>query len=489
MLDIPLIIVKENILVFSSHFADLYNESLVEVVFPSLLKIGRVSPTHKSGSMDNIDNFRPISSLPLISKIFEKLTLDRMRNFIISHSILSPCQFGFRSGKSTTQAIIKLLSYIVPAFHKKIYCACFFLDLRKAFDTINHRLLLQKLRHYGFRGRCFDYLKSYFQNRQQYVYLNGESSNYKPVTSGVPQGSILGPLCFSLFINDLPLSVDADTVLFADDAAFVITALSLSELYTNIRKLLNDLGNYLNRNGLVPNASKSKLMMFSSRPIENVIDFIFAGEIIEWVSNFKYLGLTITRTLSFADHIRNVSMNISRINGGFLSIRDFVPIQILKRLFDALVLPHLTQHIVIWGSAPSYLGVSLSVRLNSLLRCIKGVTWANWRPLISTDELYTSLGILKVPSLYRLQLFKLLRKLLDGKHPEFYDLLLRPYLSVHPYETRGGRFRHPHLVCEIERRFLPHQLVILYEELSPSLLTDNFKSCVNKFQTKLLREQ
>ena len=237
LLDISPALLKENSVVFSQQLSSLYNMSIIEKIFPDILKVARIMPIHKSGLVSVVDNYRPISGLPTVSKVFEMLTLDRMMSFINSHDILSSSQFGFRKGKNTTQAIIKLLSHIIPAYHNKEYSTCFFLDLCKAFDTVNHEILLKKLWHYGFRGVSHDYLKSYFQNRKQYVYLNSLSSNFMSIVAGVPQGSILGPLCFSLFINDMPLYVEAFTVLFADDAAFVLTSSALSALYHKIVKL------------------------------------------------------------------------------------------------------------------------------------------------------------------------------------------------------------------------------------------------------------
>ena len=239
----------------------MYNLSLLEPKFPNGAKIGRVNPIYKSGAVDNVDNYRPISVLPIFSKIFEKLTYVRMMSFITRFSILSSCQFGFRSGRSTTQAISKLLSYILPAYHDKLYSACFFLDLKKAFDTIDHNLLMQKLQHYGFRGNCYEYLMSYYANRRQYVYLNGEESDTMFISNGVPQGSILGPLCFSIFINDLPFAVDAETVLFADDATFIVKSPSLLDIYYKIKDFFEDLKTCLNISRLVANMSKSKLMI------------------------------------------------------------------------------------------------------------------------------------------------------------------------------------------------------------------------------------
>ena len=128
------------------------------------------------------------------------LTLNRMIIFITAFSMFTPAQYGYWSGRSTTQAITKLLSYVIKAYHHKNYCVCFFLDLKKAFDSINHELLFRKLSHYGFRGSSYDYLKSYFTNCKQYVYLEGYKSGMKDVLCGVPQGSILGPLCFNIYI-------------------------------------------------------------------------------------------------------------------------------------------------------------------------------------------------------------------------------------------------------------------------------------------------
>ena len=488
-LDIYPTILKDNIEVFSCHLSQLYNLSLNQSTFPDKCKVGRVVPAHKSGPTDIMDNYRPISILSVFSKIFEKLTLVRMQSFISRHNILSPCQYGFRIGRSTTHAIIKLLSYITKAYHNKEYCACFFLDLRKAFDTVHHGLLLQKLQHYGFRGYCHSYLKSYYHNRKQYVYVDGYESDAGDIVNGVPQGSILGPLCFNLFINDLPLAVVAHTVLFADDAAFVVTASTLAELYSKIEQLFLDITAYLKRNRLVANSTKSKLMMFSSRPTHDLRDFVFAGEIIEWVKEFRYLGLTVTDKLCFSKHINNVALNISRISGSFLNLRNIVPLAVMTKLYYALAFPHLINHVVVWGSAPQTHLRTLSIRLNNMIRVILGIRWIDGRPSVSTNVMYKSHNLLKIDDIFKHCLFKLLRQLLDGNHPDMFNDLLEPYLSNHPYATRGSMFRHPPLVCEIERRWLSHQLITLFDHLPAPFLTENYIPAVKHFRKFLLSNQ
>ena len=412
-----------------------------------------------------------------------------MINFITRFNILSSCQFGFRRGRSTTQAITRLLSYILPAYQNKMYSACFFLDLRKAFDTVDHDILIKKLQHYGFRGNCSAYLESYYSNRKQYVYLNGIKSDMMNIIYGVPQGSILGPLCFSLFINDLPLAVDPETVLFADDAAFVIKSSSLKGLYSKINKLFTDLTTYLSRNRLFANASKSKLMIFNSRPTGNLPVLLFNNNPIEWVEEFKYLGLIITSKLSFSKHINKVSLNISRLTGIFTNLRSIVPIHIMFKIFYALVYPHLINHVVIWGSAPSSHLRILSIRLNNILRVILGVRWVEGRPDMHTDDMYRANNVLKIESIFKLVLFKLLKSLLDGHLPDMFTYLLGPHISNRNYNTRNGRFRHPALTCEVERRSLPHQLISLYERIPDGYLDHNLHKAVKIFKQYLLNTQ
>ena len=492
LIDISVTTIKNNSHIFSVHIVLLYNYSIDKCVFPNKLKVARVIPGHKSGQNDLIDNFRPISNLPAFSKIFEKLSHRRMMSFVDKHELLSESQFGFRRGKSTTQATLRFTSKIVGAYHKKQYATCFFLDLRKAFDVIDHNILLTKMEHIGFRGYALQYLRSYLTGRKQCTQVGDFKSEECIITKGVPQGSILGPVLFCLYINDIVKAVDVEVVLFADDAAFIILADTLEELYGKIEKLFLDLSKYLEANRLIPNLNKSKLMYFDSRPIPELRNLSFNDQIIEWVEEYKYLGLALTHKMSFSLHINNIVTRISRFIGTFSCLRVVVPRSILTMLYSSFVLPHILLHIEIWGAAPEVHKSRLDIKINMLLRSILGVSYVNGRPTIDTTSMYNQLGILKLKNVYKLRLYNLLISLLSGSLPDLFEMLLGPYLTVHNYSTRQRIFRTPFVSCEVERRAVAYQLIHLYNDIPFQYINTNgnsLKRMVKLFKQHVFYEQ
>ena len=230
-------------------------------------------------------------------------------------------------------------------------------------------------------------------------------------------------------------------------------------------------------------------MIFNSRPTQNLQDLQFRNDTIEWVEEFKYLGLVITNKLNFSKHINRVSLYVSRLTGIFVNIRSIVPVQTMLKLYYALVYPHLIGHIVIWGSAPTSHIRNLSVRLNNMFRVILGVRWVDGRPTINTNTMYNSNNLLKIESIFKMNLFKLLRQLLDGHLPDMYNYLLQPHQSLRNYDTRNGLFRHPALVCEVERRFLPHNLISMYDNIPAEFIAQNINIASKNFKTFLLNSQ
>ncbi len=207
---------------FSIWLSELVNLSFETGIFPDILKIAKVIPLHKKESKIDHRNYRPISLLSVLSKIFEKLIYKRIYSYLDQKKLLYSKQFGFRGNHSTNHAIISLTEHIRNLLDKGEYVCGIFVDLEKAFDTVHHDILCEKIKSYGFRGNINRLLKSYLGDRKQYVSINGFDSDVKNVTCGVPQGSSLGPLLFLLYINDLFLSLSQTSCgHFADDT-FII---------------------------------------------------------------------------------------------------------------------------------------------------------------------------------------------------------------------------------------------------------------------------
>ena len=343
-----------------------------------------------------------------------------MVSFIDRCNLLSESQYGFRKGKSTTQAALKLTSMIVSAYHMKEYAACFFLDLRKAFDIVDHDILLSKLDHMGFRGHSLQYFRSYLTGRRQYTQVGDYKSNECPINKGVPQGSVVGPVLFCLYINDIVQAVDVEVVLFADDAAFIIIAATLEELYEKIIKLFLDLNRHMEANRLIPNLNKSKLMYFDSRPVPDLRNLSFNGQLIEWVEEYKYLGLTLTSKMSYSIHINKFVSRVSHFIGTFYCLRVVVPRFVLTMLYSSFVMPHMLLHIEIWGAAPAVHMSRLNVKINMLLRSMMGVRYIGGRPTLDTIRMYNPLGILKLKKVFKFRLYSLLMSLLNGSLSDFF---------------------------------------------------------------------
>ena len=224
----------------------------------------KVIPLFKKGCSMTASNYRPISLLSTFSKITKKLMYKRLYNFLEIHKILHSLQFGFRASHSVNHALIIMTESIKNSLDNKTFGCGIFLDLQKAFDTVNHQILLDKLEHYGIRGTALTWFKAYLSNRSQYVSVNGYSSNQLNVTCGVPQGSVLGPLLFLIYINDLPNSSSKlSFYLFADDTNIYFESHSLSILQKVVNKELRNVRKWLDANKLALNIDKTNCVIFS----------------------------------------------------------------------------------------------------------------------------------------------------------------------------------------------------------------------------------
>lgn len=255
-------IVKECSNEISPFLNFLINKCFREGSFPKQLQIAKIIPIYKKGEKSKNTNYRPVSILPSIRKIIEKVFASRLIDYFSKFSLLTPCQYGFRPKYSTELAIHHLCQNIYDALDKKSIQITVFCDLSKAFDTISHDILLQKLNIYGIRGKANDFLKSYLGSRNQYTVYNSASSSFKQVHYGVPQGSILGPILFLIYINDIVrVSDKLKFLLFADDTTIFIQGQNINEMTATLYKELITLSNWIKSNKLTINISKTFYMV------------------------------------------------------------------------------------------------------------------------------------------------------------------------------------------------------------------------------------
>ena len=261
--NIPASVAKQCIQHYIKPLTYLINSSFECGIFPNELKLAKVIPIFKNGDKQDISNYRPISILSFFSKIFEKTMYNHLINFIDKNKILYKYQFGFRKLHSTNHAIISLVEKVNNTLDSGKILIGVFLDLKKALDTVDHCILLDKLYKYGTRGTLWDWFKSYLENRKQYVCYSDISSVTLPITHGVPQGSILGPLLFILYINDLAgVSEKLFTILFADDTTILIEGTQVNSMITSLNSELAKLTDWLKANKSSINVSKTHYMAF-----------------------------------------------------------------------------------------------------------------------------------------------------------------------------------------------------------------------------------
>ena len=229
----------------------IYNQSIEIGIVPNILKVSQVTPVYKNGDVTYPGNYRPISTLSPFSKVFERLIYNQLNSFLEKHDIMYKYQFGFRKGYSTEQAILELTDTLKKAMDKKLLTCGLFLDFFKAFDTVNHNILLSKLYHYGIRGTPFKWFENYLSNRTQFVKIGNTKSNCETITCGIPQGSTLGPLLFLLYINDFPnCSNKLSFRIFADNTNMFYTRANLQHLESVMNEELKLVFNYCTTNKL-----------------------------------------------------------------------------------------------------------------------------------------------------------------------------------------------------------------------------------------------
>jgi hypothetical protein len=362
--DIPVTVIKRTSNIISPILARHFNQLMQQGTFPSELKVGKVTPIYKKDNQELLENYRPISILPIFGKLFEKIIYRRLYSFFVSQGILHEKQFGFREGHSTSHALNYSMELVQSALKRKQHVLAIFIDLSKAFDTLDHNILLDKLLTYGIRGSAHKLISSYLTGRSQYTTAFGEDSSLLTILFGVPQGSCLGPLLFLIYINDLcNSSTSAEYVLFADDTNIFVIANSKAMAYKIANNVLSSVYLYMKTNKLHINMSKTCHMLFSPSGNRNrdshklgelhtrrQLHALYINNIlIKRVEETRFLGVTIDSKLSWVPHIENLQKKLKCQIGSLNRIKDNVPAHLHNELYHTLFESHLRYGITVWG--------------------------------------------------------------------------------------------------------------------------------------------
>uniref|UniRef100_A0A3B3I2D7 Reverse transcriptase domain-containing protein n=1 Tax=Oryzias latipes TaxID=8090 RepID=A0A3B3I2D7_ORYLA len=315
------------------------------------MKIAKVILIYKSGDKHQFTNYRPVSLLPQFSKILEKIFNDKLALFIEKHNIINENQYGFRENRSTSLAIIDAVEEITNALDKKKYAAGIFIDLKKAFDTLNHDILLDKLEVNGIRGLALTWVKSYLTGRKQFVKIDEYTSETKEIRCGVPQGSILGPLLFNIYINDIfNDSKLMKLILFADDTNIFYSTDNHRELIKVVNTELNKIKLWMDYNKLSLNLDKAKVMFFGNFNPNKELSIEINNVLIESVTEIKFLGVFIDDKLSWKPHIRHIQTKVSKSISIVNKSKHILGYNSRYLLYCSLILPYFAYCIEIWGN-------------------------------------------------------------------------------------------------------------------------------------------
>ena len=358
-------ILKSNKDILKTPITYICNLSFSTGVFPIALKKSRIFPIHKSGDRDCVDNYRPISILSTLSKILERALNKRVVKYFEDNKLLSAAQFGFRSKKSTSDAVQELTNYIVTNLDRKKKTIGVFLDLAKAFDTVSIPILLNKLESMGIRDLQLKLFESYLTERTQCVKIENHTSEHVAVHFGVPQGSILGPTMFLAYINDLCQLdlINAKIITFADDTALLFSGETWGEVFSYAQSGFNIVTEWLNENILTLNVDKTKYITFSLRNqdsdiaqyklISHICSNYHASSCmcsrLERTNKIKYLGIVIDSKLSFHDHINLLAARTRKLIYIFKNLRHIASKELIKSVYLALAQSQLSYCILAWG--------------------------------------------------------------------------------------------------------------------------------------------
>lgn len=480
---IPCQIVKKlpwNTLQILTH---IFNLSFQSGTYITQFKLAKVKPLFKRGDKTLTCNYRPISLLSSFSKILEKLMHNRLSNYFESKNLFHNAQFGFRPGFSTELAALYVSSSVASDIEANTNSMGVFLDLSKAFDTIDHKIMLSKLNFYGIRDAPLKWFKSYLSNRTQIVEVdNCLSNNTCTISHGVPQGSILGPMLFIIYINDLPNCLESSkSIIYADDTTLLFSESNKGQLYENANKDLKNLHNWLIANKLTLNVTKTKYLEFMSNKCKNRTNpnkIMIGNQTIDKVKSktISYLGIIFDENLTWKPHIEHVNTRVKQTLGAINKVRSYLNYNGLNILYHSMVLSVVKYGIPVWYH--NNIGL-----LNSLQKNVQKFQ----NLVLAANKNDGNLSLTTVSNLRTHETAMFMYKYHNNLLPNCFDNYFTPIQSVHNINTRSSsNFHLPCFTKRISRQSIRYAGCKVWQ-LLPNALTDESKSCTAKGFSRLVK--
>ena len=462
----------------------LFNRSFMEGKFSDIWKISNVIPLPKKGDSSDPSNFRPVSLLSNISKIQERIVFKHIYNFLMENDLLYKYQSGFLPNHSTTYQLIDIYHHICQTYDNNQFSCMVFCDVSKAFDRVWHKGLIFKLKQLGLEGELLQWVSDYLSDRKQKVVIRNCSSSLRSVNAGVPQGSVLGPLLFLVYINDISESLLSLTRLFADDSSLFYSATNINDIEGIINHDLRILVRWAAKWLINFNPLKTEAILFTLRLLEHLPNITFDGTPIRFVEEHKHLGLTLSSNGQWHSHIDNIITSASKVLGIMRKLKFSFSRTALNQIFLSYILPILEYSCIVWDGCTTQNTNSLQRIQNEAARLVTGLTRS-----VSLENLYRECGWVSLEERRKQQKLILMYKSVNGIVPPYISDIIPPLVrETTDYPLRNqNNIAVPFCRTEISRKScIPSSITLwnaLDEETRNSPSVSSFKYQLKNRQT------